>query len=107
MTEILTNDKKSNMVCRISSGSHNSHLFSLSDVMCIFHREASLSLRIRRLHSTSDERGVSEWEGKVRINGARSMINRPLTPIHFLLTLGALVTQMKMGGQGRCDDDLC
>lgn len=29
------------------------------------------------------------------------MINRPLSPIHFLLTLGALVTQMKMGGQGQ------
>lgn len=28
------------------------------------------------------------------------MINRPLTPIHFLLTLRGLVTQMKMGGQG-------
>lgn len=37
--------------------------------------------------------------GEVRIDGARSMINRPLLPILFLLTLRALVTQMKMGGQ--------
>ncbi len=29
------------------------------------------------------------------------MINRPLSPIHFLLTLRALVTQMKMGGQSQ------
>lgn len=45
--------------------------------------------------------GVGGERGTVWIDGARSMINRPLSPIHFLLTLGALVTQMKMGGQGQ------
>ena len=46
---------------------------------------------------------------RVWINGAGSMINRPLTPIYFLLTLEAPVTQMKMGrGAGLVrDDDLC
>lgn len=38
-------------------------------------------------------------EARVWIDGARSMINRPLQPILFLLTPRAPVTQMKMGGQ--------
>lgn len=89
-----------------TSSNQTCHLFSLSELMCIFHGEmgvkrwtVSVPVNLNRLQR--ERVRVGGETGKVWINGARSMINRPLTPIHFLLTLRALVTQMKMGGQGR------
>lgn len=59
-----------------------------------------VSVSLNRLQRAS-ECWVGRGRAKVSIDGARSMINRPLAPIHFLLKLRALVTQMKMGGQGQ------
>lgn len=59
------------------------------------------SEQIKLLQLCEGESWGGRERGEVWIDGARSMINRPRSPIHFLLTLRALVTQMKMGGQGR------
>lgn len=57
--------------------SQNCHLFSLSELLCIFHREVQVKRRERVFSWIGKDKRLGGEGGLVWIDGARSMINRP------------------------------
>lgn len=66
-----------NQTVRDTSSTQKCHLFSLSELLCIFHRETPVIGRARGLSWIGTDKRLGVGGGLVWIDGARSMINRP------------------------------